>query len=335
MTPWSRANQQKVFKFQFLYYSYQYSMYIASIVGKLNFNFRSSGWICKCASRYKLIHGTTALQNHQKLFIAAAASQPLGMPDLLAPSCLVKTWMSPLSIFSWIASWGMWRSKASTFPSIKHNVKAQPHTTDVVVLETQVERPTYKRSQQCCLQNLLEYFMMAIAFFPGSEDTHSHYTHASYIFLHIISSCHSALVYQCITWKCFLWHCISRLDLERAHPDVDTCTKLEGSHRANRKQMTASLPRCPNRLHFSRFLASSSTPKTIHSHKKLRFFQDFSPGSGWGTDSIPQWQTLNGRSHRPWWRNRTNASRLCTKRFPAHEDLVHQSCLTRDNTAVQ
>lgn len=26
--------------------------------------------------------------------------------------------------------------------------KAQPHTTDVVVLETQVERPTYKREEK-------------------------------------------------------------------------------------------------------------------------------------------------------------------------------------------
>ena len=104
-----------------LYYSYQYSMYVASIVRKLNFNFRGSGWICKCASRYQ------PLQNHQKLS-AAAASQPLGMPDLLAPSCLVKTWMSPLSIFSWIASWGMWRSEANSFPSDEAQWKKRSRT---------------------------------------------------------------------------------------------------------------------------------------------------------------------------------------------------------------
>lgn len=151
MTPWSRANQQKVFKFQFLYYSYQYSMYVASIVGKLNFNFRGSGWIrLNLQVRFKISTST----KWSEIVSCRSCIPTSGMPDLLAPSCLVKTWISPLSIFSWIASWGMWRSKASTFPSIKHNVKAQPHTTDVVVLETQVERPTYKREKDRSHKNL-------------------------------------------------------------------------------------------------------------------------------------------------------------------------------------
>lgn len=228
--------------------------------------------------------------------------------------------------------------------------KTQPHTTDVVVLETQVERPTYKREKDRSHKNLESTVLSP----EPSGILYDGYCLFSWLWRHAIPlySCilhlftHYQLLPFCIGLSVYhlevfplTLHFPPCLDLEHAHPDVDTCTKLEGSHPANRKPIENKWQLlCPDvqiDCTSVAFLASSSTPKTIHSHKKLRFFLDFSPGSGWGTDSIPQWQTLNGRSHPPWWRNRTNASRFCTKWFPAHEDLVHPFCLSRDNTAVQ